>query len=77
MVKVFLFHQEICALDGVEGIGLTKETEVKAEVRKLEPLLGISQLLRVTSAPTIPIIVAKVVNGFFNGLLRIWPLRKF
>ena len=58
MVKVFSFHQEICALDVVEEIGLTEETELKAEVRKLEPLLGIFQLPAVISTPNISKIVA-------------------
>ena len=67
MVKVFLFHQEICASDVVEGIGLTRETEVKAEVRELEPLLRTFQLPEATSTPNIPIIVAMLGNGFFSG----------
>ena len=67
MVNVFLFHQEICASDVVEGIGCSKETEVKAEVRKLEHLLGIYQFPGVKSTPFIPIIVAKVWKRVLSG----------
>ena len=67
MAEVFLFHQEICASDSVEENGLTEATEVKTEVRKLEPLLGTFQLPRVTSTPTIRIIVAKVEMGSSRG----------